>query len=88
MSRQFPKLQTTSSLQDLAQFLQSFRHLRRVRGHGRTRTTALAAFFFHDAGDSSLPTPTEEEMAASVPSPYGVWGALGTIDSGEVANEF
>jgi len=40
-----------------------------------------------DCGDSSSPAPTEE-MAASVPSPYGVWGALGTIDSGEIVTEY
>ena len=31
---------------------------------------------------------TEEEMKSGVASPYGVWGAFGTIDGGEVANEF
>ena len=41
-----------------------------------------------DAGDSSSPTPTEEEMAAGVPSPYGVWGALGSINGGEIVDEF
>lgn len=41
-----------------------------------------------DAGDSSQPTLTEEEMKSGVASPYGVWGAFGTIDGGEVANEF
>ncbi len=41
-----------------------------------------------DAGDSSSPTPTEEEMAAGVPSPFGVWGALGTINGGEAVTEY
>jgi prepilin-type N-terminal cleavage/methylation domain-containing protein/prepilin-type processing-associated H-X9-DG protein len=41
-----------------------------------------------DAGDSSNATPTEEEMSAGVPSPYGVWGAFGTIDGGEVVTNF
>ena len=41
-----------------------------------------------DAGDSTHPTPTEEEMATGTPSPYGVWGALGTISGGEIAEEF
>ena len=41
-----------------------------------------------DAGDPSNPTPTEEQMASSVASPYGAWGGLGTIDGGEIVNEF
>ena len=41
-----------------------------------------------DAGDSSHPVPTEEEMATGAPSPYGVWGALGTINGGEVVDDF
>ena len=41
-----------------------------------------------DIGDSSSPTLTEEEMAARVASPYGVWGALGTINGNEVVNDF
>lgn len=41
-----------------------------------------------DAGDSSSPTPTEDEMKSGVASPYGVWGALGTINGGEVVDEF
>lgn len=41
-----------------------------------------------DCGDSSSPCPTEEEMTAGVPSPYGVWGALGTIDGGEIVVEY
>ena len=31
-----------------------------------------------DAGDASRPTLTPEQMAAGRPSPYSVWGALGT----------
>ena len=41
-----------------------------------------------DAGDPSNPTPTEEQMASGVASPYGAWGGLGTIDGGEIVNEF
>jgi len=41
-----------------------------------------------DAGDSSKPTPTEEEIVARVASPYGAWGALGTINDGEVVDAF
>jgi type II secretory pathway pseudopilin PulG len=36
-----------------------------------------------DAGDLSVATPTVEQMKANVLSPYGVWGALGTIAAGE-----
>jgi hypothetical protein len=32
-----------------------------------------------DAGDLTAPTPTIQQMADNTPSPYGVWGALGTI---------
>lgn len=39
-----------------------------------------------DAGDSSSPTPTEEEIAARNPSPYGAWGRLGVINDGMVVN--
>ena len=35
-----------------------------------------------DTGDGAA-TLTVEQMAAGVPSPHGVWGALGTIASGE-----
>ncbi len=38
-----------------------------------------------DAGDSTHPVPTKEEMDAGTPSPYGVWGALGTINGGDKA---
>ena len=38
-----------------------------------------------DAGYSSSPTLTEPEMLNGVSTPYGVWGALGTIGGGEVA---
>ena len=41
-----------------------------------------------DAGDSSTPAPTEEEMAAGIESPYGVWGALGTINGGETVTDY
>ena len=34
-------------------------------------------------GDTSTATLTVEQMAAGVPSPHGVWGAAGTIASGE-----
>ena len=40
------------------------------------------------AGDSSSSTPTKQEIADKVPSPYGVWGALGTINGGDVANDY
>ena len=39
-----------------------------------------------DAGDPTHPAPTEEEMESSQPSPYGVWGALGTINGNEVVD--
>ena len=41
-----------------------------------------------DTGDTSAATLTVEQMAAGVPSPHGVWGALGTIGSGEGAQEW
>ena len=43
-----------------------------------------------DTGDLSAPTPTIEQMNKNIPSPYGVWGALGTIAGGESVshNEF
>jgi len=41
-----------------------------------------------DSGDSSSPTLTKEEMAVGGPSPYGVWGTLGTINGGEVVGDF
>ena len=41
-----------------------------------------------DAGNSSAATPTEEEIESKVASPYGVWGALGTIAGGEPKEEF
>jgi len=37
-----------------------------------------------DAGDPTHPAPTVEEMTNFEPSPYGVWGALGTITGGEI----
>jgi prepilin-type processing-associated H-X9-DG protein len=43
-----------------------------------------AISFDVDAGDSSKPTPTEDEMAAGAASPYGVWGALGSGNDGIV----
>lgn len=41
-----------------------------------------------DSGDLLRPTPTVQEMSDRIPSPYGVWGALGTINGGDVADEF
>ena len=41
-----------------------------------------------DTGDTSAATLTVEQMAAGVPSPHGVWGALGTIGSGEGAQDW
>ena len=41
-----------------------------------------------DCGEQSSPAPTEIEMKSGVESPYGVWGALGTIDGGEVWDEY
>lgn len=41
-----------------------------------------------DCGDQSHPVPTEAEMQAGVASPYGVWGALGTINGAEVMDEY
>ena len=41
-----------------------------------------------DTGDSSSRAPTEEEMAAGIESPYGVWGALGTINGGEIVTYY
>lgn len=38
-----------------------------------------------DAGDVSRPTLTPEQMAAGRPSPYGVWGALGTSAAQDTA---
>ena len=36
-----------------------------------------------DCGDIGMPALNEQEMQAGNPSPYGVWGALGTISAGE-----
>lgn len=41
-----------------------------------------------DSGNSSSPTWTEEQMTAGGQSPYGVWGALGTINGGEIATDY
>ena len=38
-----------------------------------------------DTGESSVATLTIEQMAKNIPSPHGVWGALGTIASGDDA---
>lgn len=60
--------------------------------HPGTISAALADGSTHsidkeiDTGDLSVATPTIEEMKASVPSPYGVWGALGTIAGGEAVS--
>lgn len=41
-----------------------------------------------DAGNSSAPTPTIEQMAQpGFASPYGVWGALGTASGAEVIDD-
>ena len=40
-----------------------------------------------DTGDLSLPTPTIEQMNEKIPSPYGVWGALGTIAGEESVSQ-
>ena len=38
-----------------------------------------------DVGDSTLPPPTTTQFGQQpTPSPYGVWGALGTRDAGDV----
>lgn len=41
-----------------------------------------------DAGDSSSSTPTEQDIVDKLPSRYGVWGALGTINAGDVADDY
>ncbi len=41
-----------------------------------------------DAGDSSSPTLTEEQLADGATSPYGAWGALGAINDGVVVDEY
>ncbi len=41
-----------------------------------------------DCGDLTAATLTEEQMKQGAPTPYGVWGALGTIAGGEVADEY
>ncbi|MCC9629787.1 DUF1559 domain-containing protein [Blastopirellula sp. JC732] len=42
-----------------------------------------------DCGDLTLPTPTQEELSQiGFESPYGVWGALGTANGGEVIGEY
>ncbi len=41
-----------------------------------------------NTGNLSAPTPTIDQMKANVSSPYGPWGALGTIAGGEPANAF
>ncbi|WP_261362952.1 DUF1559 domain-containing protein [Rubinisphaera margarita] len=40
-----------------------------------------------DAGNQSTPLPPAT-LTATEPSPYGVWGALGTAQAGEVVGEF
>ena len=37
-----------------------------------------------DAGDASHPTLKDEEMTPGKESPYGLWGAAGTINDGEI----
>lgn len=42
-----------------------------------------------DCGDLTQPTLSVEQMSSpNVPSPYGVWGALGTVDGGEDLSDF
>lgn len=41
-----------------------------------------------DAGDSSSSTLTEKEMSEGAATPFGAWGALGTINGGEVFDEY
>ncbi|UUO06521.1 DUF1559 domain-containing protein [Blastopirellula sp. J2-11] len=42
-----------------------------------------------DAGDLTQPTLTPQQMTEpGVASPYGVWGALGTIDGGETIGDY
>ena len=41
-----------------------------------------------DVGDATATTLTVEQMADNVPSPHGVWGALGTIGAGEDVSRF
>ena len=41
-----------------------------------------------DVGDPATATLTVEQMADDVPSPHGVWGALGTINAGETVSSF
>ena len=41
-----------------------------------------------DTGDMSTATLTVEQMAADAPTPHGVWGAAGTIRSGEEFSGF
>jgi hypothetical protein len=41
-----------------------------------------------DAGDSNAATLTPEQMAeASTPSPYGVWGALGSANGEDTVGD-
>jgi hypothetical protein len=41
-----------------------------------------------EAGDQSHPTVTSQELAdGTVPSPYGLWGALGTAAGEEEIEE-
>lgn len=37
---------------------------------------------------TAAPVPTEANPHATGPSPYGVWGALGSISGGEVIGDF
>jgi len=39
-----------------------------------------------DAGDLNTPTLTIQQMETSNASPHGLWGALGTVGSGEIAD--
>lgn len=42
-----------------------------------------------DTGDSTRVPPTSEQVTQqTTPSPFGIWGALGTADGGEVTNGY
>ncbi len=41
-----------------------------------------------DAGDAQAPTLTSAEIEAGAPTPYGVWGALGTLASNDDTQSF
>jgi prepilin-type N-terminal cleavage/methylation domain-containing protein len=55
-----------------------------VRGDGSAGSISLDV----NSGVSSAVTLTEAEMESGSSTPYGVWGALGTIAGGEVVDEY